>query len=181
MRQAIFLDRDGVINRAVVRDGKPYPPAALADFELLPGVPSAIQCLRDAGFLIVVVTNQPDVATGVQRKEVVEAMHQKLARLCDDIRVCYHVDADGCNCRKPKPGMLLDAAKDWNIDLRASVMVGDRWRDVAAGKSAGCYTLFIDYNYRERRAEGPDAVVASLEEASRWILQKFFPNRGYSI
>ena len=172
MRRAVFLDRDGVINRAMVRDGKPYPPATLEDFELLPGVDPAIRRLRDAGFLIIVVTNQPDVATGVQRKEVVEAMHQTLAGLCDDVRVCYHTDADSCNCRKPKPGMLFEAAHDWQIDLSKSMMVGDRWRDVAAGKAAGCYTFYIDYKYRERRADNPDAVVESLEEASRLILQK---------
>jgi D-glycero-D-manno-heptose 1,7-bisphosphate phosphatase len=170
----VFLDRDGVINRAVIRDGKPYPPATLEEFELLPGVRQAIAALRDAGFLIIVVTNQPDVATGVQRREVVEAMHDKLraARLCDDIKACYHTEADRCDCRKPRPGMLIDAAREWQIDLSRSFMVGDRWRDVAAGKAAGCYTFFIDYEYRERPADSPDAVVESLEEAGRLILQE---------
>lgn len=170
----MFLDRDGVINRAVVRDGKPYPPATLDDFELLPGVESSTLALREAGFLIVVVTNQPDVATGVQRREVVEAMHDKLraAGLCDDVKACYHTDADGCDCRKPKPGMLIEAARERQIDLARSFMVGDRWRDVAAGKAAGCHTFFIDHEYRERRADHPDAVVASLEEAASLILQK---------
>ncbi|MFZ2302838.1 MAG: HAD family hydrolase [Gallionella sp.] len=174
MKRAVFLDRDGVINRAVVRDGIPYPPATIDDFELLPGAERAMRALRKAGFLIVVVTNQPDVATGVQRREVVEAMHDKLraAGLCDDIKVCYHVDASGCDCRKPKPGMLIEAAREWHIDLARSFIVGDRWRDVAAGKAAGCYTFFIDYEYRERRADNPDAVVVSLEDASRLIFQK---------
>ncbi len=174
MKRAVFLDRDGIINRAVVRDGKPYPPATLEEFELLPGVEQAIHALCKAGFLIIVVTNQPDVATGVQRREVVEAMHDKLrtAGLCDDIKVCYHVEADGCDCRKPKPGMLLDAAREWQIDLARSFMVGDRWRDVAAGKAAGCFTFFIDYKYQEQQAEKPDAVVASLAEAAKLILQQ---------
>ncbi|MFA6311935.1 MAG: HAD-IIIA family hydrolase [Sterolibacterium sp.] len=168
----MFVDRDGVINRAVVRDGKPYPPATLNELEILPGVERAAMTLREAGFLIVVVTNQPDVATGVQCREVVETMHAELlvAGLCDDIKACYHTDADGCDCRKPKPGMLLEAARDWKIDLARSFMVGDRWRDIAAGKAAGCYTFFIDYKYRERRPEDPDAVVASLEDAGRLIL-----------
>ena len=172
MRQAVFLDRDGVINKAVVKDGKPYPPASLNDFELLPGVESATHALRKAGFLIVVVTNQPDVATGVQTREVVESMHQKLyeSEICDDVRVCYHSDADACNCRKPKPGMLLEAAEQWAIDLKSSFLVGDRWRDVAAGKAVGCKTFFIDYKYREQTAKSPDAVVTSLEEAARHIL-----------
>ncbi len=173
MRKAVFLDRDGVINKAIVKNGKPFPPASLDAFEFLPGVKSATLALRKAGFLIVVVTNQPDVATGVQARDVVESMHKKLhdAAICDDIKVCYHTDDDACYCRKPKPGMLLEAAKEWQIDLPRSFMVGDRWRDVAAGKAAGCQTLFIDYQYREQSAEKPDAVVASLEDATKFILQ----------
>lgn len=182
MKPAVFLDRDGIVNRAVVRDGKPYPPAALEEFELLPGVEETIFSLRVAGYLVIVVTNQPDVATGVQRRQVVEAMHDKLraAGLCDDIKVCYHTDSDGCNCRKPKPGMLIEAAREWQIDLARSFMVGDRWRDVAAGKAAGCYTFFVDYEYRERRADSPDAVVGSLEEAGRLILHGIYPRKGIS-
>ena len=174
MKPAVFLDRDGVLNRAVVRDGKPYPPAGLEAFELLPGVEDAAAALRAAGYLLVVVTNQPDVATGKQRREVVEAMHERLraAGLCDDIRACYHTDADGCDCRKPKPGMLLAAARELQIDLPRSHMVGDRWRDVAAGKAAGCTTYFIDCGYRERQPDRPDAVVASLAEAAQKILEK---------
>ena len=173
MRQAVFLDRDGVINRAVVKNGKPFPPASLDDFELLPGVESAVRALRRGGFLIVVVTNQPDVATGMQTREVVESMHKKLhaAAICDEIKVCYHIDADACDCRKPKPGMLIEAAIEWQIDLKRSFMVGDRWRDVAAGKAAGCRTFFIDYRYHEQSAQMPDVVVASLEEAANLILQ----------
>tara|TARA_B110000008_G_scaffold260360_1_gene280940 strand:- start:411 stop:935 length:525 start_codon:yes stop_codon:yes gene_type:complete len=174
MKRAVFLDRDGVINRAVVRNGKPYPPASLDDFELLPGVESAILALRMAGFLIIVVTNQPDVATGIQLQEVVEEMHGKLlsAGLCDDVKACYHTDADGCGCRKPKPGMLFEAAREWQIDLQRSFMVGDRWGDVATGKTAGCFTFFIDYNYQEKGVEKPDAVVASLSQAANLILQE---------
>ncbi len=172
MRRAVFLDRDGVINRAFVRNGKPYPPATLAEFELLPGAQAAMLALRKAGFWVIVVTNQPDVATGVQRREVVEAMHRRLtdAALCDEVKVCFHTDADHCACRKPLPGMLLEAAQQWQIDLQRSFMVGDRWRDVVAGKAAGCYTFFIDYNYAERK-DNADAVVGSLDEASRLILR----------
>jgi D-glycero-D-manno-heptose 1,7-bisphosphate phosphatase len=172
MRPAVFLDRDGVINRAVVSNGKPYPPASLEAFELLPGVVEAVAALRAAGFLIIVATNQPDVATGKQRLEVVEAMHDRLRRelAVDDIRVCCHVDADGCACRKPRPGMLLEAARQWDIALEASVMVGDRWRDIEAGRAAGCRTVFIDYGYAEPRPEAPDVIVDSLAAASRWIL-----------
>jgi D-glycero-D-manno-heptose 1,7-bisphosphate phosphatase len=171
--RAVFLDRDGVINRAVVRNGKPYPPATFDDFELLPGAERTIRSLRDAGFAVIVVTNQPDVATGAQGREVVEMMHAKLAGmgLCDAVKVCYHTDVDGCACRKPRPGMLLEAAREWAIDLRRSFMVGDRWRDVAAGKAAGCYCFFLDYGYDEPRPDDADRVVASLEEAGRHILE----------
>ena len=172
VNRAVFLDRDGVINRAVVRNGKPYPPHGLADFELLPGVPDAIRSVHDAGFRVIVATNQPDVATGLQLRATVEAFHAHLrAALCiDDIKVCYHVDADACACRKPRPGMLIDAAAQWNIDLAASVMVGDRWRDIEAGKAAGCRTILVEGAYDERRAEGFDAAVPSLLDASRLIL-----------
>ena len=175
----MFLDRDGTINRAVVRDRRPYPPVMLDEFELLPGAEQTIEALREAGFLIIVVTNQPDVSTGVQRRDVVEAMHDKLRAggLCDDIKVCYHTDADGCECRKPKPGMLIEAAREWRVNLADSFMVGDRWRDVAAGKAAGCFTFFIDYEYRERRADDPDAIVGSLEEAGMLILRENY-SRG---
>jgi len=177
VKRAVFLDRDGVINRAVVRNGKPYPPATLDDFELLPGVESAILALRQAGFLIIVVTNQPDVATGIQRREVVEAMHEKLLStgLCDEVKACYHINSDGCGCRKPKPGMLVDAAREWQIELKRSFMVGDRWGDVAAGKATGCFTFFIDYKYQEQGADKPDAVVRSLAEATELILQLSHP------
>ena len=173
-RRAVFLDRDGVINHAVVRNGKPYTPPTLDDFTIHDGVPAAIERLRAAGLWIVVVTNQPDVATGVQRRDVVEAMHARLASasLCDAIQVCYHSAGDGCTCRKPRPGMLLQAADDWQIDLGRSFMVGDRWLDVAAGKAVGCYTFWIDRGYAEPAPDAPDAVVASLPEAADRILQQ---------
>jgi D-glycero-D-manno-heptose 1,7-bisphosphate phosphatase len=172
-KRAVFLDRDGVINIPVVRDGKPYPPNNLSDFSYIPGAVEAAKRLRNAGYLVIVVTNQPDVRTGIQSKVIVEAMHSKLCveGVCDDIKVCYHIDGDDCDCRKPKPGMLLRAASDWGIDLTLSFMVGDRWRDVEAGNSAGCFTFFIDYQYQERQPGGPFVRVQSLDEASRYILE----------
>jgi D-glycero-D-manno-heptose 1,7-bisphosphate phosphatase len=170
--RAVFLDRDGVINRALVRDGKPYPPARPEELEVLPGVPEALADLKRAGFLLLVVTNQPDVARGTQPRAVVEAMHRDLlARLpIDEVRCCFHDDAEGCACRKPKPGLLVEAARERGIDLAASFMVGDRWRDTEAGEAAGCKTVFIDHGYQERRPSRFDARVASLAEASAWIL-----------
>lgn len=173
MRRAVFLDRDGVLNRAFVRQGKPYPPVSLAELEILPGVAEACAVLREAGFLLIAVTNQPDVARGTQRREVVKAINQALADQLplDDIRVCYHNDVDHCPCRKPEPGLLLEAARDWAIDLSASFMVGDRWKDIEAGRRAGCKTIFVDYGYIEKEPDNPDCRVGSPIEAVDWILR----------
>ncbi len=172
-RRAVFLDRDGVINRAIVRDGKPYPPDSLETLEILPGVAGALESLRAAGFLNVVVTNQPDVATGKQRREIVEALNHHLQVNLSLVatKVCYHAEAESCDCRKPKPGMLLAAAREMNIDLGRSFLVGDRWRDVGAAQAAGCRALFIDCAYKEKRPDKPYVAVNSLPEAAEFILR----------
>lgn len=172
-RQAVFLDRDGVLNRALVRKGRPYPPTSLTELEILPGVVEACTSLHEAGFLLIVVTNQPDVARGTQRREVAETINQALRKRLplDDIRVCYHDDVDHCPCRKPEPGLLLEAARDWEIDLSASFMVGDRWKDVEAGRRAGCKTVLVDNGYTETEPNNPDHRVGSLFEAVSCILQ----------
>lgn len=170
--RAVFLDRDGVLNRALVRGGRPLSPSRLEEVELLPGVPEACTRLYDGGFHLIVVTNQPEVARGRLSRDAVEAIHEFLrGRLpLDDVRVCYHDDGAGCDCRKPKPGMLLAAAEAWGIDLSRSFMVGDRWRDIEAGRRAGCTTVFIDYQYDEQRPEDVDFETDSLLSASEWIL-----------
>jgi D-glycero-D-manno-heptose 1,7-bisphosphate phosphatase len=172
VRRAVFLDRDGVVNRAVVRAGKPYPPASPAELEILPGVETGLPQLKVAGFDLIVVTNQPDVARGTQTREQVETLHAALqAQLpIDEIRVCYHDDADHCDCRKPKPGLLVDAAREHGIDLTASYLIGDRWRDVAAGQAAGCTCLFIDYGYAETQPAQPFVRSTSVGAAVEWIL-----------
>ena len=169
---AVFLDRDGVINQSVVRGGKPYPPANPTELKILPGVPLALKRLKQAGYRLVVVTNQPDVSRGKQKQEIVEHIHTQLRHSLplDDIKVCYHDDADGCDCRKPRPGMLLAAAREMNIDLTQSFMVGDRWRDIEAGHQAGCQTIFIDYHYAETEPKQPHARVKTLLQAADWIL-----------
>jgi D-glycero-D-manno-heptose 1,7-bisphosphate phosphatase len=174
VHRAVFLDRDGVINAAIVRDGKPYPPASVAELDVLPGVRDALVRLRGAGFRLVVVTNQPDVARGRQTRSVVDAMHARLASQLpiDEFRVCDHDDGDGCACRKPKSGLLEAAAREAGVSLPASFMVGDRWRDVEAGRNAGCTTIFIDRQYHERQPEHPDVTVRSLPEAADWILSR---------
>lgn len=170
--RAVFLDRDGVLNRAVVRSGRPYPPAGLEEFEILPGVAEAARALAGAGFLLIGATNQPDVARGTQRREVVEAMNDRLLETLPiaEIRVCYE-DGDDCPRRKPNPGLLLEAADLHAIDLRGSYMVGDRWRDIEAGRRAGCRTVFIDRGYAERRPDPPaDFDAVDLRDAAAWIL-----------
>jgi len=182
-RRAVFLDRDGVVNRAVVRKGRPFPPDDLASLEVLPGAKQALADLRDAGYLNVIVTNQPDVRTGKQKRAVVDRMHAALRASLDidAIEACFHVDADDCECRKPRPGMLLTAACRLDIDLAASFLVGDRWRDIAAGQAVGCHAFFIDYGYDERRPEPPFEIVASLAAAAERILGGGFSIRQRSV
>ena len=169
----MFLVRDGVLNRAIMRDGKPYPPQTAAELEMVPGAPDCLGRLKAAGFLLLVVTNQPDVARGTQTRQTVESINASLgARLpIDGFYVCYHDTADLCHCRKPKPGLLTDAAADHTIDLSGSFMIGDRYRDVEAAQAAGCFSVWIDYGYAERGPLCPaDARVHSLEEATSRIL-----------
>jgi D-glycero-D-manno-heptose 1,7-bisphosphate phosphatase len=174
--RAVFLDRDGVVNRALERDARPYPPGTLAEFEILPGVAAACAKLKAAGFLLVVATNQPDVGRGTLQQEVVEKIHAHMtAQLpIDRVEVCFHSgeDAPGCDCRKPKPGMLLRAARELGIDLAQSWMVGDRWRDVDCGRAAGCKTIFIDRGYAEELRQKPDFFARNLGEAADIILRE---------
>jgi D-glycero-D-manno-heptose 1,7-bisphosphate phosphatase len=172
--RAAFLDRDGVINQAIVRDGKPYPPQTRKELVILPGVPEALARLRRAGYLTLVVTNQPDVARGAVAREVVDEINAALceALALDAIYVCWHDDADRCNCRKPQPGLLLDAAREHDVDLGQSFMIGDRWRDVVAGQRAGCRTIWIDRGYSEMAPAGPDYTTHALTAAVDWILDE---------
>lgn len=175
MKKAVFLDRDGVLTRSVIKMGKPFPPSSLAELEILPGVEEGITLLKNAGFLLVGATNQPDVARGTQRREVVETINQKIIEelALEDILVCFHDDKDQCGCRKPKPGLLLMAAQRYKIDLQASFMIGDRWRDIEAGHRAGCRTIFIDAGYKERKPDQPaDFSTGDLLTAAQWIFRQ---------
>lgn len=175
-KRAVFLDRDGVLNRPVFRDGLPFPPARVEEFELYPDAADGCAQLQQAGFLLVVVTNQPDVGRGTQNRETIEAMHVKLRTAIPSlnaIEVCFHAGSaygEPCECRKPKPGMLLRAAAVYAIDLSGSFLIGDRWRDVDCAHAAGCRAVFIDHGYRETLKETPEFTVSSFGEAVRTIL-----------
>jgi len=174
LRPAAFLDRDGVVSHARVEEGRPYAPRSPDELVVIPGVAEACAALRDAGLAVVVVTNQPEVARGTLDGADLDAMHARLSRdlAIDEVVVCPHDDADECACRKPRPGMLLDAAERLALDLSRSVMVGDRWRDVEAGRRAGCATVFVDHGYDERRPDAPDLTVPDLAAGVAWIVRR---------
>jgi len=182
MRSAVFLDRDGVLNRTVMRDGRAASPRALGEFHLLPGVRAAAETLDAAGLLAIVVTNQPDLARGRLDCAELDRMHE---HLCKHVRVaaiyiCPHDDADGCACRKPKPGLLLRAARDWNIRLEQSWMVGDTGKDIEAGKAASCTTLWIGSDPDSART-APDFVASDFPAAARAILQQLRRRRRFAL
>jgi D-glycero-D-manno-heptose 1,7-bisphosphate phosphatase len=168
--KTIFLDSDGVLNTAIIKDGKPLAPTTLAELEIPNEVKPALERLKAAGYLLICVTNKPDIERGLMTQETVDAIYNKMrAELpLDDVYICYHENSD---CYKPKPGLLLAAAKKYNIDLAQSYMIGDRWRDVEAGQNAGCETIWIDRGYAEKNPSPPaDTTVHSLMEATQWIL-----------
>ncbi|MEW6235196.1 MAG: HAD family hydrolase [Candidatus Omnitrophota bacterium] len=171
MKRAVFLDRDGVLNRPIIRGATAHAPERFEDFEIYPEAKAAVEKLHGAGLLAIVVTNQPEIARGVCPQNDLNAMHRLLKEqmAIDDIYVCPHEDKDRCSCRKPLPGMLLEAACKWDIDLKRSFMVGDRWRDIGAGNAAGCLTFLIERDYNGEA--NPHYRVNDLPEAVSLILQ----------
>lgn len=171
--RAVFLDRDGVLVVPTFRDGRSYAPTSLAEFAIYPDAAASVRRLKNAGYKVVVVTNQPDVGAGKVSREIVEQMNARLEREMplDAIKTCYHTREQNCDCRKPRPGMLQEAARELDIDLSASLMVGDRASDVEAGASAGCRTIFIDLGYTsEPRPTSATAEASSLATATDWII-----------
>jgi D-glycero-D-manno-heptose 1,7-bisphosphate phosphatase len=171
-RRAVFLDRDGVLNEAMVRGDRAYAPLTLEDFRLVEGAAAQVGRLRQASLVPIVFTNQPEVARGLLAPETLARMHERLraAIPVEDVFVCVHDSNDGCACHKPKPGMLHAAAARWGLDLRRSFVVGDRWRDIDAGRAAGCYTILVERPYSQ--CASADAQVASLGEAVDVILSR---------
>lgn len=179
-RAAVFLDRDGVLTKSYVRNGVPTPPRSMAEFEVLPGVTKACADLRLAGFVLVVITNQPDIARGAQTRAEVDRMHQRLRSLVplDAICVCPHDDSDACSCRKPQPGMIVEAADRLGLDLARSIGVGDRWRDIEAARRAGVTAVHVECHYDEPAPIGAHVAVANLPEAAAWICQQEWAPQG---
>lgn len=151
MKRVIFLDRDGVLDKVLLNNGKPFSPRRFEEFELLPAVENALNSFKNMGFLNIIVTNQPDIARRLIRIEELNKMHALIRERLpvDDILTCPHDDVDNCQCRKPKPGMLLEAAKRWSINLNESFLIGDTWKDIEAGRAAGCKTILIDMPYNK--------------------------------
>jgi D-glycero-D-manno-heptose 1,7-bisphosphate phosphatase len=173
LRRAVFLDRDGVLNKAIVREGRPFPPASAAEVELVEGIEAALALLKQHGFALIVVSNQPDVARGATSLSDVESINATLAAALpvDEFFVCYHDDTDECACRKPKPGLYFDAARKWQIDRPSSFAIGDRWRDVDSAAKAGVRPVFLDYGYAERRPTvTPGAIVTNVMDGAQWIV-----------
>jgi D-glycero-D-manno-heptose 1,7-bisphosphate phosphatase len=170
-KRAVFLDRDGVILRTRLEAGVPTPARSLEEAELLPGAEKAVNLLKAKGFLCIVFTNQPDIKRGLVDKSMVTRIHEFLfsTLVLDEIYVCPHDDADKCECRKPKPGMILAAARRFDIDLKESYVVGDRWRDISAGQACDCECYFIDYQYPERQPTGEFKTVKTLLEMATLI------------
>jgi D-glycero-D-manno-heptose 1,7-bisphosphate phosphatase len=181
LNRAIFLDRDGVLAIPEMRDGRSYAPRSLEAFRLYPDAAASLARLKAAGYLLVAVTNQPDIGNGLVSADTVNEMHRLMSQALpiDRIEMCPHSQSEACDCRKPKPGMLINAARDCGIDLAESVMVGDRSSDVDAGHAAGCKTVFVDLDYvSELKPASPDFTVRSLAEAADVILGMMPNNRG---
>lgn len=174
MQKAVFLDRDGVLNEAIIRGGRPYPPSSLDEFQIKNDAMEALNLLKKNNFILIVVTNQPDISRGTMSSHLVKRINSNLMKLLplDAIQVCEHDNHDNCDCRKPKPGMLLRAGNQFGIDFSKSFMVGDRWRDIEAGKASGCKTVLIGDGYNERFPSPPDYKTDSLMGATKFILHQ---------
>jgi len=168
--RAVFLDRDGVINEVVFRDGRPASPRTLGEFRLCDGIAECLTRLSVAGLRLFVISNQPDLARGLLPPSVLEEITTRiLASLpVEGVLVCPHDDTDNCVCRKPKPGMLLQLASGQGINLACSFLIGDSWKDIEAGWSAGCRSILLRRAYNP--GVGADYCVESVWEAADIIL-----------
>ncbi len=175
LQPAVFLDRDGVINRAIIYEQLPYPPRRLEELTILDGVKEAVSLLHNHGFITAVVTNQPDIARGVSTLDSVLDLHKEISSKTglQNFYLCAHDERDGCECRKPNTGLIKRAVLDLDLDVSKSFMVGDRWKDIEAGQRVGFQCFYIDNNYLEQRPSLPFRRVTSLLEAAILITEDF--------
>jgi len=171
VHKAIFLDRDGVLNKAPIINGIPQSPKEIDDVKIISKTYSALKKLKLMGFCLVIITNQPDFRRGTTSKTKLQTLNNHIGKLTkiQNIYTCFHDDLDNCLCRKPKPGLILMAANDLNIKLSESYLIGDRWKDIEAAQNAGVQGFFIDYKYKERQPELPYIAVDSLYHAATYI------------
>ena len=181
LTRAVFLDRDGVINQAQVRDGHPFSPADMTEFFWVEPIKEVTLELKSLGYLLFCVTNQPDVGRGLQSREGVESFHAAiLAELpIEKVFVCYHDDRDQCSCRKPRPGLIVNAQKEYGLNLAASWLIGDRWKDIDAGAAVGCNTVFLEYGYDEKLRTKPDHTISQLAQVVPLIRGAIKDDLGY--
>jgi D-glycero-D-manno-heptose 1,7-bisphosphate phosphatase len=163
--RAIFLDRDGILNKAIVINKKPKSPKNLSELVLNKSLKKFLLDAKKSYYLIC-VTNQPEVGRKKFSKTEIKKINNfiKVFFNLDDIFTCYHEKDNICNCRKPKIGLLLKSKKKYNINLKKSIVIGDRWKDIAMGKKAGCKTIFVDYNYNENLKDRPDVTVNNIKK-----------------
>ena len=170
---AVFLDRDGVINKPVIINKKPYAPTKYTEFKFYPGIYENLQALKNNGFLRIVVTNQPDIGNGKTKLQEVQLMHDKLMKtnLIDGIYMCSHNQREQCSCRKPGIKMLTDAKSKFNINMSRSWLIGDRWSDVTAAHNAGLTPIFVDHGYAETNSKLQTCIkVKNLKSAVNKII-----------
>jgi D-glycero-D-manno-heptose 1,7-bisphosphate phosphatase len=178
MNSGVFLDRDGVVNKIILKERRPYSPRELDQLEILEGVRDAVQIFQKLRFKVVVITNQPEISRGLITEDLTIEMHNKIREETgiESFYFCRHDDFHDCECRKPKAGMLLKAAEELNLDFSQSYLVGDRWKDIHAGQKVGCKCYFIDNHYDEPRPILPFHTVKSLYEAAILIRESRTPN-----
>ena len=180
LNRAVFLDRDGVINQAQVREGLPFSPADMTEFFWVEPIKEVTRELKSLGYLLFCVTNQPDVGRGLQSREIVESFHTAIltALPIEKIFACYHDDCDECSCRKPRPGLIVEAQREYGLNLAGSWLIGDRWKDIDAGAAAGCSTVFLEYGYDEKLRTQPDHTISQLAELVPLICGETIGNLG---
>jgi D-glycero-D-manno-heptose 1,7-bisphosphate phosphatase len=145
MKQAVFIERDGVLNAAKVEKQQQVTPLTLEEFRLYEDAAPLLRSLKAAGLLLIVTTNQPGLSRGYQSRRELDRMHERLRKVfpLDDILVCPHDETDRCPCRKPKPGLLTEAAFKWHLNLDRSFVISDKWQDAEAARIAGCTSLLL--------------------------------------